>query len=98
MSDKKKKAGEPTYSEASGELEEILRVIESGELDLDLLSEKVERAAALLTICREKLAVTETRVKKVVADLGEPDEDRGAEDRTAEDRAPDRRGGGEADA
>jgi exodeoxyribonuclease VII small subunit len=88
MSDKKKKPGEPTYSEASGELEAILRVIESGELDLDLLSEKVERAAALLTICREKLAATETRVKKVVAELGEPDEDRAPE---AE------RGGDEAD-
>ena len=71
MSDKKKKAGEPTYSEASGELEAILREIESGELDLDLLSEKVERAAALLTVCREKLAATETRVQKVVAELGD---------------------------
>jgi exodeoxyribonuclease VII small subunit len=89
MSDKKKKPGEPTYSEASGELEAILRVIESGELDLDLLSEKVERAAALLTICREKLAATETRVKKVVAELGRPDDDREPEDQ---------RDGGEASA
>jgi len=75
MSDKKKKAGEPTYSEASGELETILQEIESGDLDLDLLSEKVERAAALLAICREKLAATETKVKKVVADLAASDAD-----------------------
>jgi exodeoxyribonuclease VII small subunit len=69
MSDKKKKGQEPTYSEASAELEQILREVESGDLDLDLLSEKVERAAALLALCRERLAATETKVKKVVADL-----------------------------
>lgn len=71
MSDKKKKAGEPTYSEASAELDAILQEIESGALDLDLLSDKVERAASLLAICRQKLAATETKVKKVVADLAE---------------------------
>lgn len=69
MSDKKKKGDVPTYSEASAELETILTEVEGGEIDLDLLSEKVERAAALLTLCRERLAATETKVKKVVADL-----------------------------
>ncbi len=69
MSDKKKKGDEPTYAEASGELEQILRDIESGEIDLDVLSDKVERAAALLAVCRQKLAATETKVKKVTADL-----------------------------
>lgn len=70
MSDKKKKNEPPSYAEASGELEEILHEIESGGIDLDVLSEKVERAAALLQLCREKLAATETKVRKVVADLG----------------------------
>jgi exodeoxyribonuclease VII small subunit len=69
MNDKKKKASEPSYAEASTELETILTEIESGEIDLDLLSEKVERAAALLAMCRARLASTETKVKKVVADL-----------------------------
>lgn len=69
MSDKKKKGSEPSYAEASAELETILAEVESGEIDLDLLSEKVERAASLLTLCRERLAATETKVKKVVADL-----------------------------
>lgn len=80
--DKKKKADEPTYAAACGELETILRDIESGEIDLDVLSEKVERAAALLAICRQKLAATETKVRKVVADLsaavGTEDGDDGA--------------------
>jgi exodeoxyribonuclease VII small subunit len=79
MSDKKKKTGEPTYSEASAELDGILQEIESGALDLDLLSDKVERAAALLAICRQKLAATETKVKKVVADLAESAADEDAE-------------------
>ena len=69
MSDKKKKADEPTYSTASQELEQILQDIESGEIDLDLLSEKVERAAALLAICRQKLAATAAKVEKVTAEL-----------------------------
>ena len=69
MTDKKKKSEEPTYSAASAELEQILHDIESGEIDLDVLTEKVERAAALLTICRQKLAATETKVKRVTAEL-----------------------------
>lgn len=69
MTSKKKNADEPTYAEASGELERILQEIESGEIDLDELSEKVERAAALLTFCRQRLAATETKVKKVTQDL-----------------------------
>ncbi|HEX6813233.1 MAG TPA: exodeoxyribonuclease VII small subunit [Planctomycetota bacterium] len=65
----KKKSSEPTYAAASAELEQILHEIESGEIDLDVLSDKVERAAALLAVCRQKLAATETKVKKVTADL-----------------------------
>jgi exodeoxyribonuclease VII small subunit len=69
MSDKKKKSGDTSYREANAELEQILQQIESGDIDLDELSDKVERAAALLAVCREKLAATELKVKKVVADL-----------------------------
>lgn len=69
MTEKKKKAAEPSYAEASTELESILQEVESGEIDLDALSDKVERAAALLTLCQKKLAATETKVKKVVDDL-----------------------------
>ena len=71
MTDKKKKGTDPTYSEASAELETILHDIESGDIDLDALSEQVERAAALLAICRAKLAATETKVRKVVAEMAD---------------------------
>jgi exodeoxyribonuclease VII small subunit len=69
MSDKKKKGDEPTYAEASAELEGILHEIESGQIDLDVLAEKVERAAALLGACRARLAATETKVKKITAEV-----------------------------
>ena len=68
MSDKKK-VEEPSYAAASAELERILQDIESGDIDLDVLTEKVERAAALLAICRKKLAATEAKVKKVTDEL-----------------------------
>jgi exodeoxyribonuclease VII small subunit len=68
-SKKKNNDDEPTYAEASGELEAILQEIESGEIDLDELGDKVERAATLLAFCRQRLAATETKVKKVTADL-----------------------------
>ena len=57
------------YSEAAAELAAILHEIETGDADIDVLSEKVERAAALIRDCREALEGTELRVKKVVADL-----------------------------
>jgi exodeoxyribonuclease VII small subunit len=72
-SDKKKKTDGPSWAEASGELDAILRDIESGEIDLDLLTEKVERASQLLAICRHKLAATETKVRQVTDTLAAGD-------------------------
>lgn len=57
------------YSESTTELETILQEIESGDADIDVLSEKVERAAVLIRGCREALSGTELRVKKVVEEL-----------------------------
>ena len=87
MTDKKKKGDEPSYAEASAELERILQDIESCEIDLDVLADKVERAAELLALCRRKLAATETKVKKVTADLAAAmDADTGGGE-TTEDRS-----------
>jgi exodeoxyribonuclease VII small subunit len=43
-------AQEPRYKEALNELEQILDQIEGGEVDLDDLGAKVERAAALIQL------------------------------------------------
>jgi exodeoxyribonuclease VII small subunit len=64
-----KKKTDITYADGAAELESILDEIESGDADIDVLSEKVERAATLIKLCREKLAGTELRVNKVVEEL-----------------------------
>lgn len=64
-----RKKSDLTYAKASEELEAILDQIESGTADVDVLGEKVERAAELIRHCRETLSGTEQRVQKVVDDL-----------------------------
>jgi exodeoxyribonuclease VII small subunit len=65
---------EPTYNEAILEIEEILQKIESGELDVDELTDKVKRVAYLLETCKKKLKSTENEIQKVIDGL-EEDED-----------------------
>ena len=64
---------DPTYGEAMAEIEEILEKIESGELDVDELTDKVKRVASLLEICKKKLKTTETEIQKVIETLEETD-------------------------
>lgn len=59
----------PSYGAAARELDAILEEIDSGEIDIDSLSEKVERAAHLIGLCREKLAGTELKITKVIEGL-----------------------------
>lgn len=59
---------ELTYSQALAELEDIINRIESEEVDVDALAEKVKRASVLIRFCREKLKSTEEEVKSVLSD------------------------------
>lgn len=59
----------PTYNEAIEEIEEILQKIESGELDVDELTDKVKRVAFLLETCKNKLRTTEIEIQKVMDSL-----------------------------
>lgn len=54
------------YSEAINEIEEILETIESQELDVDDLSEKVKRVSELIQLCKTKLHTTEDEVRKIL--------------------------------
>ena len=65
---------EPTYNEAIAEIEEILRQIETGDLDVDELTDKVKRVAYLLDTCKKKLRKTESEIQKVIDGL-ETDEE-----------------------
>ena len=65
---------DPTYSEAITEIEEILQKIETGELDVDDLTDKVKRVAFLLETCKKKLKTTESEIQKVIDGLEKDEE------------------------
>ena len=58
-----------SYNEAVEKLRFIVEEIESGELDVDVLSEKVKEATRLIKLCKEKLFKTDEEVKKILAEL-----------------------------
>ena len=58
-----------TYNEALEKLRAIVEEIEKGELDVDVLSEKVKEATRLLKLCKEKLYKTDEEVKKILEEL-----------------------------
>lgn len=58
-----------TYSKAKQELEEIVLAIESGELDVDALTEKVKRASELIAFCKEKLTKTDVELQKILNEI-----------------------------
>ena len=57
------------YTEAKKELETIVAAIESGELDVDALTEKVKRASELIAFCKEKLTKTDKELQKILDDI-----------------------------
>lgn len=60
-----------SYQEAVDKLRRIVADIENGELDVDILSEKVREATRLIQICKEKLYKADEEVKKVLEELEE---------------------------
>lgn len=60
-----------SYSEAISEIEKILAQIEKEELDVDELTNKVKRVAALLKICKDKLHATENEVEKILKEMNQ---------------------------
>jgi exodeoxyribonuclease VII small subunit len=58
-----------SYAEAVANIEEILQQIETGELDVDELAEKVKQASELLKLCKGKLFQTEKEIEKILKDM-----------------------------
>ena len=56
------------YEEAVQELEQIVRQMEDGELDIDTLGEKLKTAKELIKFCKDKLTKTDEEIKKILAD------------------------------
>ena len=60
---------QPNYTEAFEELREIVTEIEKGEISVDELSAKVNRAVLLIKICKDKLTATEGDVNQILKEL-----------------------------
>ena len=66
---KKKSVAELGYAEAIAELEEILETLDRDDVDVDQLSELVQRAAELIELCRERIGSAKLRIEEVVGAL-----------------------------
>jgi exodeoxyribonuclease VII small subunit len=58
-----------SYTEAIAAIDEILQQVETGELDVDELAEKVKQASELLKLCKSKLFSTEKEIEKVLKEM-----------------------------
>lgn len=60
-----------SYETAMQELESIVDKVETGEMDIDNLSDSLRRAKELLTFCRERLTKVDDEIQKIFGDEGE---------------------------
>ncbi len=72
------------YAAALAELEEILDQLEDDNIDVDVLSSKVERAAELIRLCRGRIRAAQMSVEEIVAELDDLTDD-GADTDTSPD-------------
>ena len=59
------------YAEALAELDGILGELESPDVDVDVLAERVARASLLIRSCRERIDAARLQVEQVIVDLDE---------------------------
>jgi exodeoxyribonuclease VII small subunit len=58
-----------SFNDAVNDIEDILRNIETGELDVDKLSAEVKRASELIKQCQKKLRSTEDEINSIFREL-----------------------------
>jgi exodeoxyribonuclease VII small subunit len=58
-----------TYDKAYQELKSISQQIENETITVDVLAQKVKRAAELIDFCQAKLRATETEVDKIIKQM-----------------------------
>lgn len=57
------------YADAMAELDSILGELNDDNIDIDVLSERVERAAHLISVCRNRIGSAQARVAEIVETL-----------------------------
>lgn len=60
---------EMTYTEAVGQLEQILAYMQSDKCDIDKLSAYTRRATELLAECKQRLTATDEELRTILAQL-----------------------------
>ena len=55
------------YEQAIEELETIVSKMESGELNLDAITEKLKRAQKLIKLCKDRPTKTDEETKKIIS-------------------------------
>lgn len=63
-----------TYSQAMARLETIVRQVDSNELEIDELVEKIKEANEIIAFCSEKLKKADAEIEKLLADKQESEE------------------------
>jgi exodeoxyribonuclease VII small subunit len=58
-----------TYDQAYTELKSIAQQIDNESITVDVLAQKVKRAAELIKFCQEKLRATETEVDRIIKQM-----------------------------
>lgn len=59
-------AKKETYSQAMERLEKIVRQIDSNELEIDILGEKIKEANEIIAFCTAKLTKADKEVEKLL--------------------------------
>ena len=54
------------YEEAIAQLEEIVRKMENGNLDIESLTTQLKTAQKLIKLCKDKLTKTDEGIKKML--------------------------------
>ena len=71
MAEEYKAIEEMTFKEASVELEQIVRSLEAGDLELEEALKRYQRGVELLASLRERLADAEQKVQVLVSQTGD---------------------------
>lgn len=63
-----------TYSQAVARLEQIVRLIDNNELEIDELADKIKEANEIISFCNDKLTKADEEIKKILSEKQESEE------------------------
>lgn len=67
-------AKKETYSQAMARLEKIVRQIDSNELEIDALGEKIKEANEIIAFCNDKLTKADREIEKLLQEKRQSEE------------------------